>query len=225
MTELIVALDVGSLKEAEEVLQKLKGVVSFYKVGLRLFTAEGKKAVELVQRYGGQVFLDLKFMDIPRTVVDVVMEAGKMGVYSASLYVWGGTRMLEAASLVVQRPRLWGVTVLTSLDEEDLGYFHVRDIKNLVRDLAHMGQNFLEGYVCSGQELSIFQNGFKQKPCLVVPGIRPAGFPAEDQRRVITPGEAARMGADFVVMGRPILASAEPAKIAQGVLDEIKKER
>ncbi|MBI4055971.1 MAG: orotidine-5'-phosphate decarboxylase [Elusimicrobia bacterium] len=222
MTELIVALDVSSLSEAERILGELKGQVSFYKVGLRLFTAEGKNAVELVQKFGGKVFLDLKMMDIPQTVGDAILEAGKLGAYSVSLYLWGGIRMLEAASRVQNRPKLWGVTVLTSLGDEDLKSFDVRDIKNLVKDLAHMGEGLLDGYVCSGQELQVFQNGFKKKPTLIVPGVRPAGSPIGDQKRVVTPAEAAKQGADFIVVGRPILATAEPAKMVDSILHELK---
>ena len=138
--ELIVALDVGSLHEAETLLVALKDTVRFYKVGLRLFTAHGKRAVDLVRRHGGEVFLDLKLHDIPQTVEHAVEEVRRLGAYSLSLHLSGGAAMLDAAAAVHPRPKLWGVSVLTSLGPEDLHALHPRaSVEPMVLRLAKLG--------------------------------------------------------------------------------------
>ncbi|MBI4425760.1 MAG: orotidine-5'-phosphate decarboxylase [Elusimicrobia bacterium] len=224
MTEIIAALDVDTISRQEQLLEQLKGAVTYYKVGLRLFTAHGKRAIDLVHRYGGRVFLDLKMLDIPQTVAHAVHEAQKLGVHSVSLHLWGGQAMVQAAASIRPRPKLWGVTVLTSLGPEDLKFFHPSaSVKPMVTRLARMGLlHGLDGVVCSAQEASTLLKTLGQDTCLVTPGIRPAGSDVGDQRRVMTPGEAAALGIRYLVIGRPITHAADPRKAAFDVLAEMR---
>lgn len=225
MTELIVALDVDTVTAQEELLADLENVVSFYKVGLRLFTAHGKRAVDLVHQRGGKVFLDLKMLDIPQTVADAVREAQRLGVYAVSLHMWGGVEMLRAAAAVHPRPKLWGVTVLTSLTEDDLKFFHPSAaVEPMVARLGRMAKTHgADGIVCSAQEAGTLLQLLGNDTCLVTPGIRPTGSDKGDQRRVMTPGEAAKLGIRYLVIGRPITKAASPRKAALDILKEMKE--
>ncbi|MCR4296468.1 MAG: orotidine 5'-phosphate decarboxylase, partial [Elusimicrobia bacterium] len=120
MTQIIVALDVDSIKKQEDLLKSLHGTIVWYKIGLQLFTAHGKRSVDIVRRHGGKVFLDLKLHDIPQTVAHAVREAQRLGVDAVSLHLMGGAGMLRAAAEVMPRPKLWGVTVLTSMGPKDV---------------------------------------------------------------------------------------------------------
>lgn len=224
MTEIIAALDVDTIQREEELLKQLKGAVTLYKIGLRLFTAHGKRAIDLVHRHGGSVFLDLKMLDIPQTVAHAVHEAQKLGVFSVSLHLWGGPAMIAAAAEIRPRPRLWGVTVLTSLGPEDLKFLHPEaSIKPMVTRLARMGLDHgLDGVICSPQEASSLLETLGKETCLVTPGIRPAGSDHGDQRRVMTPGEAAKAGIRYLVIGRPITRASDPRKAAYDILAEMK---
>jgi len=225
MTEVIVALDVDTITKEEELLERLKGTITYYKVGLRLFTAHGKRAVDLVHRHGGKVFLDLKMLDIPQTVADAVREAQRLGVYSVSIHLWGGAEMVKAAAAVHPRPKLWGVSVLTSLTNEDLKFFHPSaQVKTMVTRLARMGKaNGIDGIVCSAQEVAGLRKSLGPETCFVTPGIRPAGADTHDQRRVMSPADAARLGIRFAVIGRPITKSAAPHKAALDILTEMRR--
>lgn len=224
MTEIIVALDVETLREAEELTARLHGTISFFKVGLQLFTAHGKKAVELVQKQGGKVFLDLKLFDIPQTVANAVREAQRLGVHSVSLHLLGGTEMLKAAAAVTPRPKLWGVTVLTSMGEDDVKALHPEaDVRSTVSRLAKIGKaHGIDAVICSAQEVPFLRETLGSDMPFVTPGIRPSGSSLDDQRRVMTPAEAARAGIRCVVVGRPITKAADPLKAAQGILAEMK---
>ncbi len=221
--ELIVALDVDSLHEEEELLLKLKDTVRFYKVGLRLFTAHGKRAVDLVRRHGGEVFLDLKLHDIPQTVQHAVTEVRKLGVYSLSLHLSGGSAMLEAAAAVHPRPKLWGVSVLTSLGPEDLHALHPKaSVEPMVLRLAKLGAaHGMDGTICSGREAPALLKALGEKACLITPGIRPAEADLHDQKRSVTPAQAARLGIRYAVVGRPITKAESPLKAAQDILSEM----
>ncbi len=224
-TKLIVALDVAEIKTAEELIKKLKGTVDFYKIGMQLFTAQGKKAVDLVHHHGGKVFLDLKFLDIPQTVAGAVKEAGRLGVESLSLHLSGGSDMLRAAAAVSPRPKLWGVTVLTSFKKEDVRIFHERaNFPTLVRGLARLGMKAgIDAVICSGHEVEFLRKALKDfSPRFVTPGIRPAGEKVHDQKRVMTPEEAAALEIDYIVVGRPILAAEDPLLAARKILASIK---
>lgn len=225
MTTLIVALDVDTVHAEEELLERLKGTVTWYKVGLRLFTAHGRRAVELVHKHGGQVFLDLKLFDIPQTVAHAVREAQALGAESLSVHLLGGATMLKTAAEVSPRPKLWGVTVLTSMGPEDLKALHWRtSLRSLVKTLAHLGWSHgIDATICSGREVAQLRAQLRPLDMkFVTPGIRPAGGPTHDQKRVMTPEDAARLGIDYVVVGRPITHAADPLKAAQDMLAAMK---
>src|SRR5208282_5602573 len=141
MTEVIVALDVDTIHEAKELLDRLRGTITFYKIGMRLFTAHGKRAVDLVLKMGGQVFLDLKLHDIPETVSQAIRQAQRLKVFSVSVHLCGGAAMLKAAAAVSPRPKLWGVTVLTSLADEDVRFLRPEaKVDVLAARLAQLGK-------------------------------------------------------------------------------------
>jgi len=227
VTQVIVALDVDTIKKQEELLKSLKNAIVWYKVGLQLFTAHGKRAVDLVQKNGGKVFLDLKLHDIPQTVANAVREAQRLGVDALSLHLMGGTDMVRAAADVSPRPLIWGVTVLTSLSPKDVKVIHPSArIPAMVKTLAKAGWVAgADATICSPQEVAFLR---KQLPHLdmkfVTPGIRPKGAALNDQSRVMTPGEAAKLGIDFIVVGRPITHAPDPRKAALDILAEMQAE-
>lgn len=224
MTQVIVALDVDTIKRQEELLKSLKNAIVWYKVGLQLFTAHGKRAVDLVHKNGGKVFLDLKLHDIPQTVAHAVREAQRLGVESVSLHLMGGPAMVRAAAEVSPRPKLWGVTVLTSMSPKDVKLFHPgARVPAMVKSLAKAGWVAgADATICSAQEVGYLR---KQLPHLdmkfVTPGIRPKGASLDDQARVMTPGEAALLGIDFIVVGRPITHAPDPRKAALDIMTEM----
>lgn len=213
---LIVALDVPSLKEAELLLKKLKGTVSYYKVGLRLFTAAGPDTVKMVRAAGGKVFLDLKFHDIPNTVAQACESAMSLGVSMLNLHAAGGREMLEAAVKAVnKRTLLIGVTVLTS---------QAGDSKGRVVELAKLcKESGLDGVVCSAQEAVAVRKACGPNFLIVTPGIRPVGYgKSDDQKRVETPASAIAAGSNYLVVGRPILQNPDPLAVARQILEEIR---
>lgn len=222
-TELIAALDTRTLKAAENLLDRLEGQVKYFKVGSVLFTAEGPAAVDLVHKRGGRVFLDLKFHDIPNTVKGAVRSACDMGVYSVSLHLSGGADMLKACLELEKRPKLWGITVLTSFDEHNLFRAGFRyGVAKTVRRLAALGLECgADGVVCSPLEAAELRKLHAGKITLVTPGIRPAAG-GDDQKRAVTPAEARKAGADFIVVGRPIIEAEDPAAAAAAVLKDLK---
>ena len=223
-TKLIVALDTRTLKEAETLLKKLEDLPLIYKIGSALFTTAGPRAVEMVSKHGGRVFLDLKFHDIPNTVRSAVESAAGLGVYSVSLHLSGGAEMIRAAAGLTKRPLLWGITVLTSFDPQSFsrtGFKH--GIERTISDLAALGAaNGADGLVCSPREAAALKKRFGAKLKIVTPGIRPKNSGTEDQKRVMTPARAAAAGADFIVVGRPILQAADPALAALGILEDMR---
>jgi orotidine-5'-phosphate decarboxylase len=225
LTQVIVALDVDSIKKQEDLLKALHGTIVWYKIGLQLFTAHGKRAVEAVRRQGGKVFLDLKLHDIPQTVAHAVREAQRLGVDAVSLHLMGGSDMLRAAAEVMPRPKLWGVTVLTSMAAKDVKVFSASTkIPSLVKSLAKQGWvGGADAVICSAREVSMLRKAFPHLDMkFVTPGIRPKGAALNDQSRVMTPGEAAKLGIDFVVIGRPITHAPDPRKAALDILAEMK---
>ncbi|MFA6318053.1 MAG: orotidine-5'-phosphate decarboxylase [Elusimicrobiota bacterium] len=224
MTDIIVALDVDTILKEEELLNRLKGTITHYKIGLRLFTAHGKRAVDLVHHYGGKIFLDLKFHDIPQTVAHAVREAQRLGVEAVSLHLSGGAGMVDAAAEVSPRPKLWGVTVLTSLQNKDVKVFgQGAQVPALAKRLAKMGWvHGIDAIICSGQEVAHLRRSFPHLDMrFIVPGIRPAGAVRNDQRRTMTPGDAARLGIDRIVIGRPITMAPDPLKAAHDIMREM----
>jgi orotidine-5'-phosphate decarboxylase len=225
VTEVIVALDVPTLRAQKELVESLHGTVTFFKVGLQLFTAHGKKAVEVVQKAGGRVFLDLKLHDIPQTVELAVKEARKLGVEALSLHLSGGAAMLRAAAEVEGRPKLWGVTMLTSLTEADAKVFHEKaELAHVVESLAKLGrQEGIDATICSPLEVAPLRRALGENAAFVTPGIRPAGADLGDQKRVMTPEQAAALKIGHIVIGRPITHAPDPRRAAQEILAAMKR--
>ena len=225
MTEVIVALDVDTLRREQQLVAALHGTITFFKVGLQLFTAHGKKAVELVRKNGGRVFLDLKLHDIPQTTALAVREAQKLGVEAVSVHLSGGAAMLRAAVAVSPRPQLWGVTMLTSLTDADAQVFHEKaQLSRIVENLARLGrQEGLDATICSPQEVALLRRVLEgERARFVTPGIRPAGADLNDQKRVMTPQQAAALEIDYIVVGRPITHAPNPLRAAQDILAAMK---
>ena len=228
-TELIVALDIPSSSEIPAVIDPLPDEISFYKVGLELFTSEGPQALQPLQESGKSVFLDLKLHDIPRTVARAVRSAGKHGVQLLTLHASGGKDMLTAAAesageLGSEGPKLLAITVLTSLAQADMDQLGVsRTVGDQAMALAELAvSSGIHGLVCSALEAERFRAALGDTPLIVTPGIRPAGGDVGDQKRVATPEMAVEAGASHIVVGRPILQAEDPAQAARGILDEIR---
>lgn len=235
MAELIVALDFPTAGEALDVSGRLEGLVPWVKVGLELFTAAGPDVVARLKGQGFRVFLDLKLFDIPNTVRGAVRAAARLGADMLSVHVLGGARMAEAAlegreqgTPAGARPlSLFGVTLLTSQDLSEAHFFSSDKPQDLVLDLALAARRYyLDGVVCSGLELSQVKAACGAGFGCLVPGIRPLGAAirpeGDDQRRVVGPAAAVGLGADYLVVGRPITRAAQPAEAARGVLDEMR---
>jgi len=226
---LIVALDVPGLAEADALLDRLAGLVSTFKVGGQLFTAAGPAAVDLVRKRGGRVFLDLKYHEIPAIAGAAVREAARLGVILLTVHASGGSAMLRAAAAAAaeagrDRPRILAVTVLTSLDRAALQ----RElqvpmaVEGQVVHLAVLARAAgCDGVVASPREARRLRTMLGPAVLIVTPGVRPAGSEAGDQARIATPGAAVRAGADYLVLGRPITAAADPAAAASAVLAEL----
>lgn len=211
-SKLIAALDVDSYERATQLVRLLREVAGIFKVGSQLFTRVGPGIVEFIHRQGGQCFLDLKFHDIPNTVAKAVEAAAALNVHMVSVHTAGGAEMLQAAARV-PGPLILGVTVLTSVPG-NVGDEVLRRAR-LARDCG------LAGVVASPQEIRMLRETLGEKFLIVTPGIRPAGAGAGDQKRVMTPREAVAAGADFIVVGRPILEAEDPAVAARQIASEI----
>jgi orotidine-5'-phosphate decarboxylase len=224
---LIVALDVSSAGAAEDLVKRLEDECKWFKVGLELFAAAGPAVVETLTARGHSVFLDLKFHDIPNTVAGAVRSAAGLGVRMMTVHAAGGPAMLAAAGAalddVADPPQLLAVTVLTSMDAAQLKATGVkRSPAEQVELLARMGwEAGIRGFVCSPQEVTAVRALTGAKGVLVVPGIRPAGTEAGDQKRLATPADALCAGASYLVVGRPITQAPEPAKAAKAILREM----
>jgi orotidine-5'-phosphate decarboxylase len=224
---LIVALDVPSAEAATALVERLKSACHWFKVGLELFTAAGPAMVEKLAADGYSVFLDLKFHDIPYTVAGAVRSAAKLGARMMTVHAAGGPAMLEAARAALEgipgAPQLLAVTVLTSMDAVQLKAAGVgRAAARQVDLLAKMGMKAgIRGFVCSPEEVAALRALTGPDGVLVVPGIRPAGADACDQKRIATPAEALRAGASYLVVGRPITQAADPAAAAEAILNEM----
>lgn len=225
---LIVALDVPSAIEAQEIVYELGDAVSIYKVGLQLFTAEGPRFVSELVNSGRKVFLDLKFHDIPNTVAGAVRSAAELGVHMLTVHAAGGSRMLaaavEAAKAGSHQPLVLAVTVLTSLSQSELEASGVPGAMSAqVRLLATLSKSSgCGGIVASAQEASTIRSLLGPEMAIVTPGIRPSGVATgDDQSRVATPSSAIRAGASHLVVGRPILAAENRNRAAAAILEEI----
>ena len=228
MAELIVALDVSSTQEVERIVDRLGDTVSFYKIGLELFSAEGPDVVKAVKRRGKKVFLDLKLHDIPRTVERAVKSGAALGVDLMTIHAVGGKAMIRAAKDAAlacgpKAPKILAVTVLTSLDQSDLADLGVtRDMKAQVEALGRLAcSNGADGIVCSPKEVAAMRAALGPTALLVTPGVRPAGVAVGDQKRVATPGQAVKDGSTHLVVGRPVLEAADPCAAALAIAAEM----
>jgi orotidine-5'-phosphate decarboxylase len=227
--KIIFALDVNGLDEIDRFAGMLSGKVGMFKVGKELFTSCGPGAVRAVQRHGGQVFLDLKYHDIPNTVAKAMLEAARLGVQLTNLHALGGLEMMETAATAVrkefgdQRPRLLAVTILTSSTADTLrGVGIEHPLQDMVVRLARLAQNAgMDGVVASPLEIDLIRAACGPDFLIVTPGVRPTFAAADDQKRIMTPAEAVAAGADYLVIGRPIATADDPAAAADLITGEI----
>lgn len=243
--KLIVALDVDTFEQARQLIDQLKDVVDIFKVGSQLFTACGPVVVRYIFAQGKEVFLDLKFHDIPNTVANAVTSAinlgspvhdvlddkaqkieGHKGLLLCTLHTIGGKEMMQRAAeaaikqaqtIGVTKTLLVGITVLTSDAKTD-------NIRDLVFQRATLAkESGLDGVVASSQEAAFIREKFGEDFVIVTPGIRPVGADVGDQKRVATPSDAVRAGSDFLVVGRPIVKAEQPAEAAAEILKQIQE--
>lgn len=224
---IIVALDMADEERAFKLVQQLDPAQCRIKIGKELFTRSGPDFVRRVQAAGFDVFLDLKFHDIPNTVANAVSAACDLGVWMLTLHAAGGSDMMKAAREAVDKhhhkPLLIAVTVLTSLSDEDLIEFGIgRATPEHVQRLSSLAQGCgMDGVVCSAAEAANLRRLLSEDFVLVTPGIRPAGTLADDQKRVVTPSEALRAGSDYLVIGRPITRYSYPLEKLEAIQKEI----
>lgn len=225
---LIVALDVENLSEAERVVETLLPVVKIFKVGAQLFTSVGPRIISVIQGKGGKVFLDLKYHDIPHTVAKAIEVATERGVYMLTVHAQGGLKMMKEAIDAARnkaeeknltRPILLGVTVLTSMEKEDFALLGIgrridEQVLHLTRLVLKAG---LDGIISSPEEAKMIRQNFGDKPLIVTPGIRLVKISEDDQKRISTPEEAISAGANYIVVGRPILTAEDPFKEAEKI--------
>lgn len=229
-----VALDVSDSSEALSLAERLVGHVGMVKIGLELFCSAGPAIVRDVQRSGLDVFLDLKLCDIPNTVGKAAASIAALGAAMVNVHALGGHAMMRAARDGVRRgaepctspPKVLAVTVLTSIDKAVLNE-ELRISGHVAEEVAHLATAAknagLDGVVCSAQEVAIVRESCGEDFLIVTPGIRPAWAVSDDQKRVTTPREAIDLGADVIVIGRPILRADNPAEAADRVLEEISR--
>ena len=227
LPKIYVALDYQNASDADALIEQLPSGKVGLKVGKELFTSAGPQWVASLVEKGFSIFLDLKFHDIPNTVAKAVTAAAKLGVDVVNVHASGGSRMMKAAADALKEmdnpPLLIGVTVLTSMDESDLKELGIsKSVNEQVEYLAKLAKSSgLKGVVCSAQEANMLKaacgNDFK----LMTPGIRPEGSSKDDQRRTMTPAEAVTVGVDYMVIGRPITQSPNPAQAVENILASI----
>ena len=225
--KLIVALDTDDLKVATQLVDKLSSIVKIFKVGAQLFTACGPEVLQLIQKSGADVFLDLKFHDIPNTVSHSVEAACRYNPLMLTVHALGASPMLQAAVAARNHAgaatKILGVTILTSLDKaalEEIGLS--ASVNEEVLCLAQMAKGAgLDGVVASPQETAILRQSLGEDFIIVTPGIRPAGPMRDDQRRTMQAKEAIAAGADYLVIGRPITQATDPLAAAEKIIEEI----
>ena len=231
--KLIVALDVDTAGRALDLFDQLRDVVGMFKIGSQLFTAAGPEIVRQIIARGGRVFLDLKFHDIPNTVAAAGIEATRLGVSIFNVHAAGGAEMMKrtagavaeiAGREALAKPKVIAVTLLTSLDQKSLEQIGINDdprsmVVRLARSAADCG---LDGVVASPQEIGLIRQTISTPEFLIVtPGIRSSNDAGDDQRRTLTSAEAIKAGADYLVVGRPILNAKDPVEAARRVVAEI----
>lgn len=225
-SKIIVALDFESLSETEDFLKKVKGQNCRVKVGKELFTNEGPNVIKLIQQYGFEIFLDLKFHDIPNTVSKAIKASCNLGVWMVNVHASGGKQMLLAAREAVDyssnKPILIAVTILTSYDNssyQELGFKN--NLLDQIAYLTTLSENSgMDGIVCSANDIRSIKPLVKEKFQFVTPGIRLANSD-DDQKRVTTPEDAITQGSNYLVIGRPITSSEEPAALIEKINQKI----
>ena len=224
---IIAALDVPDAEAALNLARQLAPTVGVFKIGKELFVSAGPDIVRAIREEGGAVFLDLKFHDIPNTVARAVAAAARLDVTMLTIHTSGGRDMMVAAESAAQEmdnpPLVLGVTVLTSMDGNDLSEIGLAEdpaaqVNRLAQLAAEAG---LRGLVCSPREISTLRKVLPREVQLVTPGIRPKGSDADDQKRTLTPAEAITAGADWLVIGRPITAAKDPRAAATEILESL----
>ncbi|MBI2841855.1 MAG: orotidine-5'-phosphate decarboxylase [Armatimonadetes bacterium] len=231
---IIVALDVDSEEKAVELVKKLAGEVGAFKVGLELFNVAGPGVFLTLRAAGAEkIFYDAKFHDIPNTVASAVRAAARRGIWMLNVHCSGGSEMMEAAAdaareeaekVGIEPPKVIGVTILTSIDTMMLSE-QLRVASGLVNQVVHLARlaksSGLDGVVASPQEIQYIRESAGRDFLIVTPGVRPAGADVGDQKRVMTPADAARAGADYLVIGRPITRAADPTAAANAIAAEV----
>lgn len=229
---IVVAMDYDNADDCFYMAKRLSPQYCRLKVGKELFTACGPRVVEYLMRLGFDVFLDLKFHDIPNTVAKAVKAAAQLGVWMVNVHASGGQRMMVAARDILEqhahhhngrKPLLIGVTVLTSLEAHDLHNVGIAEepeahVLRLTKLAKHCG---LDGVVCSAREVSMLRMQFGQDLCLVTPGIRLDSSPADDQKRTLTPHAAMVAGSSYLVIGRPITQAHDPVATCKAIIQSI----
>ena len=222
--KIIVALDVATKEKALELVQELRDQISFFKIGLQLYTAEGPQIVRDVLATGSKVWLDLKLYDIPNTVAGAVKSASRLGVHMLTIHLSGGSEMIRAATDArANDMAILGVTVLTSATEQTLREIGIADrVADQVLRLAGLGvEADIDGLVASPHEIKTLRHEFGGKVKIAVQGIRPRWAEPGDQKRFMTPREAVDAGADYIGIGRPITAHRNPREAVERILEEL----
>jgi orotidine-5'-phosphate decarboxylase len=222
--KIIVALDVATKEKALELVQEVRDQISFFKIGLQLYTAEGPEIVRAVLATGSKVWLDLKLYDIPNTVAGAVKSASHLGVHMLTIHLSGGSEMIRAATNArANEIVILGVTVLTSSTEQTLREIGIADnVADQVLRLARLGtQAGIDGVVASPHEIKTLRSEFGDKIKIAVQGIRPRWAEPGDQKRFMTPREALEAGADYIGIGRPITAHQNPREAVERISQEL----
>lgn len=226
--QILVAMDFDNTKSCLEMADRLSPELCRLKVGKELFTAAGPQVVEGLMKKGFDVFLDLKFHDIPNTTAKAVKAAAELGVWMVNVHASGGERMMVAARNELEKragenPLLIAVTVLTSMEQSDLKQVGIeREPQEQVLHLASLAKaSGMDGVVCSAMEASMLNREMGSEFCLVTPGIRPANAVADDQRRIVTPADAVAAGSHYLVIGRPITQSEDPVATCRAIAASI----
>lgn len=226
--KIIIALDVNTIKEEQRLLDILSPHVRIFKIGMELFYSCGPKAIDVVKKYNREIFLDLKFHDIPNTVLESSKAAVRLGVFMFNVHASGGGDMMKAAlegaeeesqRLGIGRPMILGVTVLTSIDGKTLQSLGIENSpEEQVSNLARLAKGSgIDGVVASPGETAKIRKDMGRGFLIVTPGVRPEGAEKQDQKRTATPKQALSDGADYIVIGRPITKAKDPAKAIEAI--------
>ena len=225
ISPIIIALDLD-YEDSLEFAKKIDPKHCRLKVGSKLFTQKGPQIIEELSTLGFDIFLDLKFHDIPNTVASAVEVASEMGVWMLNVHTSGGSKMMEAARLAANKsanpPLVIGVTILTSLNQEDMNELGVKSISNQINDLASLAhKSSLDGIVCSAGDVKNIKSLLGEGFLTITPGIRSINAPKDDQSRISSAKQAIENGSDYLVIGRPITQSSDPLKSLEAFLKEI----